>query len=245
MRFAADYHSGAACKEGKTVRLLVIEDNQRMASLIRKRMSEEGYIVDVAADGEEGEEKAANASYDAIVLDLLLPDQDGVQICRNLRRRRVSTPILMLTALSTTADKVSGLNAGADDYLTKPFEFDELVARVRAIFRRGQPDEGTTLRFEDIEMCLTTRTIKRGDKPIQLTAREFALLEYFMRNPNRVLTRTSIGERVWDMNFEEESNVIEVYISRLRSKVDKGFDRQLIHTVAGSGYVLSADRAFA
>jgi DNA-binding response OmpR family regulator len=154
----------------------------------------------------------------------------------------VATPILMLTALSSTPDKVAGLEAGADDYLTKPFEHEEFIARVRALLRRAQAVEGAVLRFENLELDLVKRTATRAGQPISLTAREFALLEYLMRNPHRVLTRTNLGERVWDMNFEEESNVIEVYVSRLRAKVDKGFDKPLIHTVTGTGYVLTNEK---
>jgi DNA-binding response OmpR family regulator len=223
------------------MRFLVIEDNPKLAEVIRKGLEEQAYGVDVSHSGREGEELAAIGSYDGIILDLMLPDHDGIELCRNLRRRGVSTPVLMLTALSSTPDKVAGLEAGADDYLTKPFDLEELIARVRALLRRAQATEGSTLRFEDIEMDLVARTVSRGSKPISLTAKEFALLEYFLRNPNRVLTRTLIGERVWDMAFEEESNVIEVYVSRVRSKIDKGFDKPLIHTVIGTGYVLSAE----
>jgi two-component system, OmpR family, copper resistance phosphate regulon response regulator CusR len=223
------------------MRLLVIEDNAKMAGFIAQGLSEQGYAVDVAHTGGEGESLAAAAPYDGIILDLMLPDQDGVEICRGLRRGGMKTPILILTALSTTADKVTGLDAGADDYLTKPFEFDELVARVRALLRRGQAKEASALRFEDLEMDLVGRRVARGGQRLTLTAKEFALLEYFMRNPNRVLTRTAIGEHVWDMNFETESNVIDVYISMLRRKIDKGFDRRLIHTIIGTGYMLSAE----
>ena len=224
------------------MRLLVIEDNPKMAGFIRQGLSEQGYIVEVAASGHDGEDKAAGQPYDAIVLDVMLPDQDGLQVCRNLRRRGIGTPILMLTALSTTTDKVSGLDAGADDYLTKPFEFEELVARLRALLRRGQAQESSTLRFEDIEMDLIARTVTRAQRPISLTAREFNLLECFLRNPNRVLSRTAIGQRVWDINFESETNVIAVYVSMLRRKLDTGFDKRLIHTVVGVGYILSAER---
>lgn len=221
------------------MKFLVIEDNPRLIELIRKGLEDHGYSVEATVSGHEGEERAISGSYDGIILDLMLPDHDGVQICKNLRRMKVATPVLMLTALSATEDKVAGLDAGADDYLTKPFELEELVARVRALLRRAQASEGATLRFADVEMDLIKHQVTRAGKPISLTAKEFSLLEFFMRNPNRVLTRTLIGERVWDMLFEEESNVIEVYVSRLRSKIDRGFAKQLIHTVVGTGYVLS------
>ncbi len=224
------------------MRFLVIEDNQRLAELIKKGLEEQGYAANTTGSGRQGEEMAAQRSYDVIILDLMLPDHDGVQVCRELRRRRVSTPILMLTALSSTSEKVAGLEAGADDYLTKPFDLDELIARVRALLRRAQSSEGTTLRFGNIEMDLVGRRVTREGRQIDLTAKEFALLEYFMRNPERVLTRTNIGERVWDLLFQDESNVIEVYVSRLRAKVDKGFEEPLIHTVVGTGYVLSTER---
>lgn len=223
------------------MRLLVIEDNPKIAGFIRQGLTEQGHAVDVADRGHEGEEMAAAESYDAIVLDIMLPDQDGVQVCKNLRRRGLKTPILMLTSLSTTADKVTGLDAGADDYLTKPFEFEELSARLRSLLRRGQAQEASVLRFEDIEIDLLSRKVTRAGQKIRLTTKEFALLEYFMRKPNRVLSRTVIGEHVWDMNFDSDSNVIDVYVSMLRRKVDKGFDKPLIHTVIGSGYVLTAD----
>src|SRR5262245_56484631 len=223
------------------MRLLVIEDNPKLGSHLRRILEEQGYVVDLTESGHHGEEKAASESYDGIVLDVMLPDHDGVQICKNLRRRKIATPILMLTALSATSEKVAGLEAGADDYLTKPFETDEFVARVRALLRRAQPEEGTTLRFEDVELDLVKRRVTRAGQAIGLTTKEFALLEFFLRNPHRVLQRSLIGERVWDLAFEEESNVIEVYVSRLRNKVDKGFSKPLIHTVIGTGYVLSAE----
>lgn len=219
-----------------SVRVLIVEDNPKMAGAIERGLAELGFAVDVAHRGHEGEELAAVEPYDAIVLDLMLPDQDGVDVCRNLRRRKVSTPILMLTALSATEDKVAGLDAGADDYLTKPFEFDELVARLRALFRRGEATESRMLRCGDLELDLYTRRAKRGDELIELSNKEFSLLEFLMRNQNRVLSRTQIGEKVWDMNFEPTSNVIDVYISSLRKKVDRGFDSALIHTVKGAGY---------
>jgi two-component system copper resistance phosphate regulon response regulator CusR len=224
------------------MRFLVIEDNERLADLVRQGLEEQGYMVDKTTSGREGEELAAKERYDVIILDLMLPDHDGVQLCRNLRRRGISTPVLMLTALSATDEKVAGLEAGADDYLTKPFDLDEFIARVRALLRRAQSTEGARLSFGGIEMDLVARKVTRDGKRVELTAKEFALLEYFMRNPERVLTRTNIGERVWDLLFQDESNVIEVFVSRLRSKVDKGFDHPLIHTVVGTGYALSTER---
>lgn len=224
------------------MRFLVIEDNPKLAGQVRTALEEQKYIVDVTASGHEGEAKAAEGVYDGVIVDVMLPDHDGIQICRNLRRRKIATPILMLTVLSDTADKVRGLEAGADDYLTKPFELEELIARVRAVLRRGKPLNGTALTFADVEMDLLTHTVTRAGRKIALTAKEFALLEYFMRNPNRVLTRSLIGERVWDLVFEDESNVIEVYVSRLRHKIDHGFDPSLIQTVIGMGYILSAEK---
>ena len=214
-----------------------------MAGVIRQGLVENGYAVDIANTGEDGEHMAATEPYDVVILDIMLPTQDGIQVCMNLRRRKITTPVLMLTALSTTGDKVKGLDAGADDYLTKPFEFDELLARVRALLRRGEAQEASRLKFADLEIDLLTRTVSRAGKNIKLTTKEFALLEYFMRNPKRVLTRTSIGEHVWDMNFDSDSNVIDVYVSMLRRKVDKGFDKRLIHTVIGTGYCLREDIA--
>ena len=218
------------------MRILIIEDNPKMASALQKGLSEHGFAPDVSHTGFEGEELAVKSPYDLILLDLMLPDRDGIEVCRNLRRRKISTPIIMLTALSATEEKIDGLDAGADDYLTKPFEFDELLARVRAILRRGEASESRVLRLDDLELDLYTRRARRGDASVELSNKEFALLEFFMRNPDRVLSRVQIGEKVWDMNFEPTSNVIDVYISSLRKKVDRGFDRELIHTVKGAGY---------
>lgn len=218
------------------MRVLVIEDNPKMAAAVAKGLRDHGFAADVIHSGFEGEELCAKGTYDAIVLDLMLPDRDGVEVCRNLRRRCMKTPVLMLTALSSTEDKVSGLDAGADDYLVKPFEFDELLARLRALLRRGEASEGRMLRCDDLELDLYTRTAKRGERSFELSNKEFALLEYLMRNPNRVLSRTQIGEKVWDMNFEPTSNVIDVYISALRKKIDNGELRGLIHTIKNAGY---------
>lgn len=224
---------------GEVVRILVIEDNPKIAATLRQGFSEQGYAVDVTHTGFGGEESAALQPYDLVILDVMLPDRDGTDVCKALRRRGIATPILMLTALSATPDKIAGLNAGADDYVTKPFEFDELMARARALLRRGKAAESSVLRYCDVELDLARRTVQRGDKTIGLTAKEFALLEYFMRNTGHVLTRTSIGEHVWDMNFEPTSNVIDVYVSMLRRKIDRGFETPLIHTVIGTGYIFS------
>ena len=218
------------------MRLLVVEDNPKMAGLLRQGFAELGYAVDTVDRGRDAEEQAASRLYDAIILDVMLPDQDGVQVCRNLRRRGLHTPILMLTALSSTGDKVTALDAGADDYLTKPFELDELRARLRALLRRGQAQEGAMLRVEDIEMDLLSHKVTRGGQRIRLSNREFALLEYFLRNPGRILTRMDIAEHVWETEFSGESNVIDVYVGILRRKIDRDFEPKLIHTVVGRGY---------
>jgi DNA-binding response OmpR family regulator len=218
------------------MRVLVIEDNPKMAAAIRKGLQEHGFAADECHTGYEGEDLACSGVYDVILLDLMLPDRDGVEVCRNLRRRGVKTKVIMLTALAGTDEKVQGLDAGADDYLTKPFEFEELLARIRALLRRGEASESRHLRHEDLELDLYTRVATRGGESTELSNKEFALLEYLMRNPNRVLSRTQIGEKVWDLTFEPMSNVVDVYISALRRKLDRGHERELIHTVKGAGY---------
>jgi two-component system, OmpR family, copper resistance phosphate regulon response regulator CusR len=216
--------------------MLIAEDNPRMAELIRQGFVQLGYAVDVAGLARQADELAVSQPYDVIILDIMFPDKDGVQLCRDLRRQGVTAPILMLTALSTTKDKVTAFDAGADDYLTKPFEFDELHARVRALMRRGHPQEGATIRIDDIEMDLLSHKVMRGGERIKLSNKEFALLEYFMRNPGRVLGRANIAEHVWDMTFSGESNVIDVYVGLLRRKIDHDAGKKLIHTVIGRGY---------
>lgn len=222
------------------MRVLVVEDNPKMLAAIEKGLTEHGFAVDTTTSGRDGEEMAVTEPYDVLVLDVMLPDHSGMDICKNLRQRSCPTPILLLTALSGTVDKVKGLGVGADDYLTKPFDFEELVARLRALLRRATPAESATLKFEDVQMDLAKQLVHRGEKSIELTRKEFSLLEYFMRNPERVLTRSAIGEHVWDINFDPFSNVIDVYVSMLRKKVDKPFGRDLIHTVIGSGYRFGA-----
>ncbi len=222
------------------MRILLVEDHPKMQAAVKKGLGEQGYVVEVVGTGREGEELASIETFDLIILDVMLPDRDGTDVCKNLRRREVTTPIMMLTALSGTEDKVTGLDAGADDYLTKPFEFSELHARVRALLRRGEASESARLRYEDIEMDLAAREVTRGDDEIRLTQKEFALLEYLLRNPNKVLSRSDIGEHVWDMNFDPFSNVIDVYISMLRKKLEATGKPRIIQTVIGSGYVLSS-----
>jgi len=221
---------------------MVVEDNPKLCEAITHGLREQGWVVEPFMTGFDAEEAAAKGDYDVIVLDLMLPDRDGLDICKGLRRRGVKTPILILSAISSTTDRVKGLDLGADDYLAKPFEFDELIARIRAIMRRGQAGESAVLRIGDLELDLNKRQARRGDKTIALTAKEFALLEFFMRKSDRVLTRTQIGENVWDMNFDPSSNVIDVYVSALRRKIDKGFPSPLIHTLIGSGYMFSANK---
>jgi len=231
-----------------SMRILVVEDQKKMAGFLRKGLTEAGYAVDTAETGSAAESMVAENGYDLLVLDVMLPDQSGLDTSRHLRQDGYRGPILMLTALGGTKDKVHGLDAGADDYLTKPFAFDELLARIRALLRRhdSESHEGqglhSVLRFSDLEINLLTRKVVREGKELTLTPKEFALLEFFMRNPNRPLSRASIGEHVWDVHFDSESNVIDVYINMLRKKVDYPFKRKLLHTVIGAGYVLREDK---
>jgi heavy metal response regulator len=222
------------------VRILVVEDEKKVASFIRKGLEEEGYAVDVAADGEEGLVMALTRVHDLIILDIRLPRRDGLRVLQALRHDGVTAPVLLLTVRATIEDKVLGLDAGADDYLTKPFAFQELVARVRALLRRRTDAEPTLLRIGDLTLDPARRTVTRGGEKIDLTPREFALLDYFMRNPGRVLTRTMIAEHVWDYSFDTSTNVIDVYINYLRKKVDSGREPKLLHTMRGVGYVLKA-----
>jgi DNA-binding response OmpR family regulator len=222
------------------MRILVVEDQPKTSQFVKRGLNEVGYSVDVAESGSAAESFIASSEYDLIILDVMLPDQSGIDTARHIRRDGFHGPILMLTALSTTKDKVNGLDAGADDYLTKPFSFEELLARVRALLRRhpGNSQLSSTLKFSDLEMDLIHRKVRRLNDEITLTAKEFALLEYFLRNPDRPLGRVSIAEHVWDINFDSESNVIDVYVNLLRKKIDSPYEKKLIHTVVGVGYVL-------
>ncbi|MDX8395782.1 MAG: response regulator transcription factor [Mariprofundaceae bacterium] len=223
------------------MKILVVEDEERVAHFIQKGLKEEGHAVDVSYDGEDGGFLAEVNDYDLIILDLMLPKKNGLQVCREIRERGVITPVLMLTARDSVEDKVRGLDAGADDYLAKPFAFEELLARVRALLRRRSESKTPTLQLADLELDPMSRQVTRSGKGIRLTTKEYALLEYLMRNPKKVLSRTRIGEHGWDMNFDPESNVIDVYVSHLRAKIDKGFEPALLHTLRGQGYILSAD----
>lgn len=221
------------------MRILVVEDQAKMSAFLKKGLTEVGYAVDIAESGTAAEALVSESEYDLIILDVMLPDQNGIDTARHIRRDGYQGPILMLTALSTTKDKVNGLDAGADDYLTKPYSFDELLARVRALFRRkSSTGSNSSLRFSDLELDLIGRKVTRQGQEISLTAKEFSLLEYLMRNPERPLGRVQIAEHVWDIHFDSESNVIDVYINLLRKKVDAPFGKKLIHTVVGVGYVL-------
>lgn len=223
------------------MRILVIEDEKKIASFIKRGLTEQNYTVDVAADGEEGLMLAEINPYDLIVLDIMLPGKDGFTVCRTLRRKAISTPILMLTARDDVRDKVFGLDSGADDYLTKPFAFAEFLARVRVLLRRQGSVKSTTLRVADLELDQLTRQVTRAGKPIDLTPTEYALLEYLMLNQGQVVTRTMLSEHVWNQDFDSFSNVINVYVNYVRKKVDADFDVKLIHSVRGAGYMLKED----
>jgi heavy metal response regulator len=223
------------------MRILVVEDEKKVARFIQQGLEEEHYAVDICHDGTEGLTLAETGSFDVIILDVMLPGKDGFEITRELRAERVTTPILMLTAKTATEDKVAGLDSGADDYLTKPFAFAELLARVRSLLRRGTQEKTTQLTAADLELDTISHRARRGGKTIELTAKEYALLEFLLRNKDRVLSRTIIAEHIWDYHFDTGTNLIDVYINHLRNKVDTGFDLKLIHTVRGVGYVLKEE----
>ena len=220
------------------MRLLVIEDEPSLLKIITKRLKEEGYAVDSAKDGREGENYIASAENDCLVLDIMIPFQDGLTLLRKIRAKNVSTPVLLLTAKDSIGDRVTGLDSGADDYLVKPFSFDELLARVRALLRRQKDKKNTILSIGDLKMDTITREVQRGGRVIELTSKEYSVLEYFLRNKNRVLTKSQIAEHVWNYDFEYNSNIVEVYVRYLRRKMDEEFENKLIHTIRGGGYVI-------
>jgi heavy metal response regulator len=224
------------------VRVLLVEDEPRIAGFISRGLSEEGHAVDVASDGEEALDWPRLVDFDVIILDVMLPVRDGIDVCRTLRARGAHTPILMLTARDTIDDRVRGLDSGADDYLVKPFAFAELLARLRALLRRDPAAQGSLLHAGDLTLDTTTRAATRGGEAIDLTTKEYAILEYLMRHPNHVLTRTMISEHVWNYDFDAESNVIDVHVRNLRRKIDDPFSTKLLQTVRGAGYRIVGSR---
>lgn len=222
-------------------RVLIVEDEKKVARFLQQGLEGERYTVEVVHDGLAGEARATSEKYDLIILDIQLPKKDGIAVLKHLRANHISTPVLMLTAKSSTEQKVDGLDAGADDYLTKPFSFDELLARIRSLLRRGAGEKSTTLKVDDLHLDTVTHKARRGHRAIELTSREYALLEYFMRNVNSVLSRTMISEHIWNYNFDTGTNVVDVYINHLRAKIDDGFEKKLLQTVRGVGYAMKAD----
>jgi len=220
------------------VRILVIEDDRKVARFIEQGLEQEGYAVDVLHDGVDAGEQARLADYDAVVLDLMLPGRSGAQVLRDIRARKPAVPVLILSAKDSLEERVAGLDAGADDYMAKPFALAELSARLRALLRRGLPHE-TKLRLADLEMDTIRRTVTRASRPIDLTPKEYALLEFLLRHSDRPVTRSLIVEHVWDIHFDSVSNVVEVHVNALRNKIDRGFTSPLIHTIRGVGYILT------
>ena len=223
--------------------ILLVEDEKKVASFIQRGLEAEHYTVEVAHDGEAGLLRVFDGDYDLLILDIMLPKRDGLSVLHEVRRHKLSIPILLLTARDTVADKVAGLDHGADDYLTKPFAFEELLARVRALLRRGAPMPAPVLTLADLHLDLMTHQVTRADKRIDLTAKEFALLEFFLRHPGRVLSRTLIAQHVWGVDFDTFTNVIDVYVNYLRKKIDTDFEPKLLHTVRGAGYVLKVPQS--
>jgi heavy metal response regulator len=222
------------------VRILVVEDEKKISDFIKRGLKEEGYSVDIASDSAEGDYLASTETYDLIVLDLMLPGMDGISLCRKLRNENNITPVIMLTAKDSLKDKVTGLDAGADDYLTKPFAFEEFLARIRVLLRKRDTSHTTKLQVRDLVLDLLTHRVTRAGKDIELTTKEYALLEFLMRNAGTVVTRTMISEHVWDISFDTYTNVIDVYINYLRNKIDRDQKNKMIHTLRGRGYVLKA-----
>lgn len=226
------------------MKILIIEDDKRVAGLIQRGLEEQGFDTDLAYDGLSGKKLALQNNYDLLITDIVLPKMDGLDLCQEIRRNKPSIPIIMLTALGTTDDKVEGFDAGADDYLVKPFEMRELLVRIRALLKRNARNAnstGFTLKIADLEMNLHTKIVKRSGQEISLTPKEFKLLEYMMQNPERVLSRTEIAEKVWSTHFDTGTNFIDVYINYLRKKIDRDFDKKLVHTKSGMGFILKAE----
>lgn len=220
------------------MRILVVEDEKKVASFVKKGLEEDYYSVDVALDGKEGSRLAFSDEYDLIIMDIMLPFKDGISILKDLRKEKITTPVLMLTAKDDISDKVLGLDSGADDYLPKPFAFDELLARVRALLRRNNSEKNVILKVDDLELDTQLHKAFRKGQEIFLTPKEYSILEYLMRNKNHVISRVKLSEHVYDYHFDSDTNVIDVYINKLRNKIDKGFDKTVLHTVRGIGYML-------
>jgi heavy metal response regulator len=221
------------------MRILIVEDEKKIAHLLKRGLKEEGYASDAASDGEEGLFLATTNRYDIIILDIMIPKLDGITLCQRLRDKKITAPIIMVTAKDDVSDKVKGLDSGADDYITKPFAFEELLARIRTLLRnRVSLQPPAKLRVADLTLDLLAHKVTRQDKEIFLTAKEYALLEYLMRNAGSVVTRTMVSEHVWDINFDTDTNIIDVYINYLRRKINDGFKKDLIHTIRGTGYTL-------
>lgn len=223
------------------MRILLVEDEVDLANIVKQGLEEEGYVVDVAHDGEEGLYMAENYPIDAIILDIMLPEIDGLTVLSTLRRKSIMTPVILLTARDALLDKIKGLDTGADDYLTKPFVFSELLARVRSLLRRKGTVKEAVIRIDDLEINTATHEVKRGGKALTLSSREYALLEYLAYNKDKVLSRTDIVEHIYHEDSEMDSNVVDVYINYLRNKIDKGYKRKLIHTVRGAGYMMKVE----
>lgn len=224
------------------MQILIVEDEEKIANFLRRGLLEESYAVDIALDGEDALYKFDINVYDLVILDLMIPKVDGFTVCRKIRKKNTSVPILILTARDDIEDKVTGLDVGADDYVTKPFSFTELTARIRALLRRGNKADPAILKIDNLSLNPATRTANRGKRSITLTAREYALLEYFLRHQNTVLSKTQLLEHVWDYNYDGLSNIVETYVKYLRQKLNKGRqDKELIHTLRGSGYIMRAD----
>lgn len=226
------------------MKILIIEDDSRVAELIQRGLEEQGFETTLAYDGLSGKKLAGQNNYDLIITDIILPKMDGIDLCKEIKLSQPDLPIIMLTALGTTDDKVEGFDAGADDYLVKPFEMRELLARIRALLKRfnSTANSGNLLTYADIEMNLNTKIVKRGGREIHLTPKEFNFLKYMLRNPERVLSRVEIAEKVWDTHFDTGTNFIDVYVNYLRKKIEKDFDQKLIHTKSGMGFILKAEK---
>jgi heavy metal response regulator len=232
------YNEKQRTKKGALLRILVVEDEAKIASFIKRGLKEEGYVVDVAPDGDKGYFLATTNDYDLILLDVMIPKIDGFELCQKLRKEGVAIPVIMLTAKEDVKDKVQGLDRGADDYVTKPFEFEELLARIRVHMRRRNEGAKTAYQVDDLTLDLLAHKVERAGKPVILTTKEYTLLEYLMRHAGQIVTRTMLAEHVWDVHFDPGSNVIDVYINYLRNKIDGDHEKKLIHTVRGRGYTL-------